>query len=152
MKKLISLLLLAVPVLSFAQNTVDERVEEILSRMTIEEKICQLNQMDGRRDIEKVKQEVREGPLSSIMTSFNDNDGIPSTGNRWLLTQLLREQWGFDGETWEELGTTSLENSAYAYDASYDFEVPDGSETISLRFTATSTPRIDNIKLTWQTK
>lgn len=67
MKKLISLLLLAVPVLSFAQNTVDERVEEILSRMTIEEKICQLNQMDGRRDIEKVKQEVREGTLSSIM-------------------------------------------------------------------------------------
>lgn len=67
MKKLISLLLLALPVLAFAQKTVDERVEEILSRMTIEEKICQLNQMDGRRDIEKVKQEVREGTLSSIM-------------------------------------------------------------------------------------
>lgn len=67
MKKLISLLLLAFPVLSFAQKTVDERVEEILGRMTIEEKICQLNQMDGRRDIEKVKQEVREGTLSSIM-------------------------------------------------------------------------------------
>ena len=67
MKKLVSLLLLAFPLFSFAQKTVDERVEEILSRMTIEEKICQLNQMDGRRDIEKVKQEVREGTLSSIM-------------------------------------------------------------------------------------
>lgn len=67
MKKLISLLLLALPVLAYAQKTVDERVEEILSRMTIEEKICQLNQMDGRRDIEKVKQEVRQGTLSSIM-------------------------------------------------------------------------------------
>ena len=35
--------------------------------MTLEDKIGQLNQMDGRRDIEKVKQEVREGTLSSIM-------------------------------------------------------------------------------------
>lgn len=33
----------------------------------------------------------------SVMASFNDIDGIPATGNRWLLTDLLREQWGFDG-------------------------------------------------------
>lgn len=67
MKRLISLLIISCPLFAFAQTTVDERVEEILSRLTIEEKICQLNQLDGRRDIEKVKQEVREGTLSSIM-------------------------------------------------------------------------------------
>ena len=33
----------------------------------------------------------------TLMTSFNDNDGIPSTGNRWLLTDVLRKEWGFDG-------------------------------------------------------
>jgi len=33
----------------------------------------------------------------SIMTSFNEVDGIPASGNRWLLTDLLRDQWGFDG-------------------------------------------------------
>lgn len=33
----------------------------------------------------------------SIMSSFNEVDGIPATGNRWLLTDLLREEWGFDG-------------------------------------------------------
>ncbi len=33
----------------------------------------------------------------SIMTSFNDVDGIPSTANKWLLTNVLREQWGFKG-------------------------------------------------------
>ncbi len=33
----------------------------------------------------------------SIMTSFNVVDGIPATGNRWLMTELLRNQWGFDG-------------------------------------------------------
>lgn len=33
----------------------------------------------------------------SIMTSFNDINGIPATVNKWLLTDILREQWGFDG-------------------------------------------------------
>lgn len=33
----------------------------------------------------------------SAMTSFNVIDGIPATGNHWLLTELLRNQWGFKG-------------------------------------------------------
>jgi len=33
----------------------------------------------------------------SVMTSFNLVDGIPSSGNHWLLTELLRNQWGFKG-------------------------------------------------------
>lgn len=33
----------------------------------------------------------------TVMTSFNEIDGIPATGNHWLLTELLREQWGFEG-------------------------------------------------------
>ncbi len=35
--------------------------------------------------------------VGSVMTSFNDIDGIPASGNKWLLTDLLRERWGFDG-------------------------------------------------------
>ena len=34
---------------------------------------------------------------ASIMSSFNVVDGIPATGNRWLLTEVLRRQWGFEG-------------------------------------------------------
>jgi beta-glucosidase len=34
---------------------------------------------------------------STVMTSFNEIDGVPATGNSWLLTDLLRKQWGFDG-------------------------------------------------------
>lgn len=35
--------------------------------------------------------------VGSIMSSFNEIDGIPATGNKWLLTDLLRNQWGFKG-------------------------------------------------------
>lgn len=35
--------------------------------------------------------------VGSVMTSFNDIDGVPATGNKWLLTNLLRERWGFEG-------------------------------------------------------
>lgn len=35
--------------------------------------------------------------VGSVMSSFNDINGIPATGNRWLLTDLLRKQWGFKG-------------------------------------------------------
>ncbi len=33
----------------------------------------------------------------SFMTSFNVIDYIPATGNRWLMTEVLRDRWGFDG-------------------------------------------------------
>ncbi|MBS1597209.1 MAG: beta-glucosidase BglX [Bacteroidetes bacterium] len=35
--------------------------------------------------------------VGSVMSSFNEIDGIPATGNKWLLTDLLRKQWGFKG-------------------------------------------------------
>lgn len=33
----------------------------------------------------------------SVMTSFNVVDGVPATGNKWLLTDVLRNMWGFKG-------------------------------------------------------
>ena len=33
----------------------------------------------------------------SVMASFNDVDGIPATANKWLMTTVLRNQWGFKG-------------------------------------------------------
>jgi beta-glucosidase len=35
--------------------------------------------------------------VGTVMTSFNVVDGVPSSGNKWLLTDLLRKQWGFKG-------------------------------------------------------
>jgi beta-glucosidase len=33
----------------------------------------------------------------SVMTSFNDINGVPATANKWLMTDVLRKQWGFKG-------------------------------------------------------
>lgn len=33
----------------------------------------------------------------SVMTSFNEIDSVPATGNRWLLQDVLRDEWGFKG-------------------------------------------------------
>ena len=38
-----------------------------------------------------------EAGVGSVMTSFNTIDGIPASGNKWLLSDLLRKQWGFNG-------------------------------------------------------
>ena len=38
-----------------------------------------------------------EAGAATLMTSFNEIDGIPSTGNRWLLKNILRDEWGWDG-------------------------------------------------------
>lgn len=35
--------------------------------------------------------------VATVMTSFNEIDGTPATANKWLLTDLLRKEWGFKG-------------------------------------------------------
>ncbi|WP_245752674.1 beta-glucosidase BglX [Chitinophaga arvensicola] len=34
---------------------------------------------------------------ATVMTSFNEVDGVPATANKWLMTDVLRNQWGFKG-------------------------------------------------------
>jgi beta-glucosidase len=35
--------------------------------------------------------------VGSVMASFNEVEGVPATGNKWLMTDVLRKQWGFKG-------------------------------------------------------
>ena len=35
--------------------------------------------------------------VGSVMTSFNEINGVPLTGNHWLLTEVLKKEWGFKG-------------------------------------------------------
>lgn len=46
------------------------------------------------------QQVVEKGPIEAVMPSYNENNGgIPSHENPWLLKQILREEWGFTGLT-----------------------------------------------------
>ena len=49
---------------------------------------------------------VKAGAMT-LMTSFNDNDGVPSTGNTFVVKDVLRGEWGFDGlvvTDWNSMG------------------------------------------------
>lgn len=52
----------------------------------------------------------------STMSAFNDLNGVPASGNRWLLTDLLRDQWGFEGFVVSDY-TSDLELVAHGYAA-----------------------------------
>lgn len=58
-----------------------------------------------------------EAGCSTYMSSFNDNDGVPSTGNKLILTDILRNEWGFDGfvvSDWFSIG--EMINHGFAAD------------------------------------
>lgn len=40
---------------------------------------------------------LREGGARSVMAAYNDTDGVPASADPYLLTELLRDQWGFTG-------------------------------------------------------
>lgn len=48
-----------------------------------------------------------EAKAGSFMSSFNIVDGIPATANKWLLNDLLRNEWGYDGLVVTDYGSIS---------------------------------------------
>lgn len=77
---------------------------------------------------------VKNG-AKSIMTSYNAIDGIPCTSNTWLLNDVLRGQWGFNGIVFSDLGSiwalhsthrtaeNQLEATAQAINAGVDIDL-----------------------------
>ncbi len=43
------------------------------------------------------KEAVQKGKALSVMASYNEIDGVPSHANKWLLKDVLRDEWGFKG-------------------------------------------------------
>ena len=79
----------------------------------------------------------------SAMSSFNTINYIPATGNRWLLTDLLRHQWGWEGVVVTDYnapyemvshGMGSQEDvSALALKAGVDLDMADGAYLTHLK-------------------
>ena len=58
---------------------------------------------------------VRRGHAASIMAAYNAINGIPCSCNPWLLTKVLREDWGFDGYVVSDCGAPYLVVSAHKF-------------------------------------
>jgi len=95
----------------------------------------------GRRALadeyaEPFRRAIHEAGLSVVMNSYNEIDGIPAAANRWLLTELLREQLGFDGLAVSDYDAVSMlirpyhvalepkDAAAAALNAGLDVELP----------------------------
>jgi beta-glucosidase len=63
---------------------------------------------------------VRDGGAMGIMAAYSELDGIPCVDNKWLLTEVLRNEWGFKGFVLSDLGAIkmTLENHKVATDTS----------------------------------
>ena len=61
-----------------------------------------------------------EAGVGTIMTSYNAIDGVPCTGNKYLLTDLLRNQWGFNGFVYSDL--QSIEGIATTHRCAASYE------------------------------
>ena len=80
---------------------------------------------------------VREGGVRSVMNSYSDVDGMPAAANHWLLTETLRDAWGFGGtvvsdygavlfvHTMHRLAADDAHGAAIALTAGIDVELPD---------------------------
>ncbi|WP_433518702.1 glycoside hydrolase family 3 N-terminal domain-containing protein [Nonomuraea sp. CA-143628] len=80
---------------------------------------------------------IAEGGARSVMNSYSDVDGVPAAADSWLLTDLLREEWGFTGTvvsdywavpflaTMHEVAADTDEAGVLALSAGIDVELPD---------------------------
>jgi beta-glucosidase len=80
---------------------------------------------------------VKHGHARSLMPSYNEVDGIPSHANRWMLRDLLRGEWGFDGtivSDWQAISQLAgrhrvakdaADAARQALAATVDVELPD---------------------------
>ena len=84
------------------------------------------------------EQAVKKANLATIMTAFNANDGIPSSGNEFLLKQVLRKEWNFKGfvvSDWASINemvdhgfsTDNIEAAEKAINAGVDMEMVSGT-------------------------
>ena len=93
--------------------------------------------------------------VGSVMASFNEIDGVPATANKWLMTNVLRKQWDFDGFVVTDFtgisemiahGIGDLQTvSARALNAGVDMDM------VSEGFTGTIKKSIDEGKISMET-
>ncbi len=69
---------------------------------------------------------VKEGRTNTVMCSYNKINGVYASDNRWLLTDVLRNEWGFSGVVITDWG--ALNDRIKAFEAGCDLNMPGGSK------------------------
>jgi beta-glucosidase len=104
----------------------------------------------GRRELTDIhaapfRRAIAEAGLRVVMNSYNEVDGIPAAANRWLFTDLLREELGFSGLVVSDYGSITMLHRTYrtaptpghaaaqALAAGIDVELPGADTTSDLR-------------------
>ena len=63
-----------------------------------------MGEREIRNTIYVFEKAVREANARGIMAAYHDIDGVPCISSHWLLTEVLRDEWGFDGMVVTDLG------------------------------------------------
>ena len=63
---------------------------------------------------------IKRGKATSIMSAYNALNGIPCTCNPWLLTKILRDEWGFEGYVVSDCWAPTLLCEAHKYVRDFD--------------------------------
>ena len=84
---------------------------------------------------------VTEAAPATVMCSYNKVNGVYASNNRWLLTEVLREDWGFAGAVVSDWGAVSDRVAGVA--AGMDLEMPGGGGTDAQIVAAVRDGRLD---------
>ena len=65
---------------------------------------------------------VKEGNVETVMSAYNSINGIPCAQNTWLLTDVLKKEWGFQGQVVSDWG--AVYDQVVALNAGNDMDMP----------------------------
>lgn len=73
---------------------------------------------------------VKEGKVATVMSAYNSINGVPCAQNHWLLTEVLKEEWGFDGQVVSDWGAVYEQVEAFRAGNDLDMPGPRGKEKL----------------------
>lgn len=78
-----------------------------------------MGEREAREVLYTFEKAIKEAHARGVMAAYHDIDGIPCVSNPWLLKQLLRNEWGFNGFVLSDLGAISRQEGNHRTAASH---------------------------------
>lgn len=73
---------------------------------------------------------VKEGKVDTVMSAYNSINGVPCAHNKWLLTDVLKKEWGFQGQVVSDWGAVYDQVEAFCAGNDMDMPGPRGKEKL----------------------